>query len=127
MAVWGGQQGRTTMKRSAGSLLLATVLCFSSFAGQQTTPSSPHGDPQDVPKQKPGTDNPDVGKGMRPTPDTHSTKNKDDVPEQKPGTENPDVGKDKRSEKPDTSTNDPGKSKSKAKGKARSTSTSSSY
>jgi hypothetical protein len=115
------------MKRSASCLFLATLLCFSGFAAQQTSPSSPHGDPQDVPKQKPGTENPDVGKGERPTPDTHSTKNKDDVPEQKPGTENPDVGKDKRSEKPDTSTNGTGKSKTKTKGKARSTSTSSSY
>ncbi|MFL6450584.1 MAG: hypothetical protein ACJ746_23320 [Bryobacteraceae bacterium] len=115
------------MKRSAGLLLLAFVLSVSGFAGQQASPSSPHGDPQDVPKQKPGTDNPDVGKGERPTPDTHSTKNKDDVPEQKPGTENPDVAKDKRSDKPDTSTNATGKSKTKAKGKARTTSTSSSH
>jgi hypothetical protein len=115
------------MKRSAGRLLLAILFCSSGFAAQQTSPSSPHGDPQDVPKQRPGTENPDVGKGERPTPDTHSTKNKDDVPEQKPGTENPDVAKDKRSEKPDTSTGGTGKSKTKTKGKARSTSTSSSH
>jgi hypothetical protein len=113
------------MKRSASLLLWASLFCFSSFAGQQTSPSSPHGNPQDVPKQKPGTDNPDVGKGMRPTPDTHPPQNKEDVPEQKPGTDNPDVGKDRRGNKPDTSTNDSGKSKSKAKGKAQSTSTSS--
>ncbi len=112
------------MKRSASLFLWATLLCFAGYAGQQTTPSSPHGNPQDVPKQKPGTDNPDVGKGERPTPDTHSTKNNDDVPEQKPGTDNPDVAKDRRS-KPDTSTNDSGKTKSKAKGKTHSTSTSS--
>lgn len=62
---------------------------------------------------------------MRPTPDTHSTKDKEDVPEQKPGTDNPDLGKDHRTNKPDTSTNDSGKSKSKAKGKSQSTSTSS--
>jgi hypothetical protein len=105
-----------SMKQSARSLLFAAVFCLAGFAGQQTSPSSPHGNPQDVPKQKPGTDNPDVGKGERPTPDTRSIKNKDDVPEQKPGTENPDVGKDKRSNKPDTSTNNSNKSKSKAKG-----------
>jgi hypothetical protein len=90
---------------------------------QETSPSSPHGNPQDVPKQKPGTDNPDLGKGMHPTPDPHSTKNKDDVPEQKPGPNNPDLGKDKRSEKPDTSTNS-GKSKTKRKRQSGSTSTS---
>lgn len=112
------------MKRSASFLLLATLLCSSGFAMQQTSPSSPHGDPQDVPKQKPGTDNPDVGKGMHPTPDSNSTKNKDDVPEQKPQTDNPDVGKDKRSEKPDTSTNS---GKSKTKRKAQGTSKSTSY
>ncbi len=115
------------INRPASTLVLAILLSASGFAGQQTSPSSPHGNPQDVPKQKPGTDNPDVGKGERPTPDTHSTKNNDDVPEQKPGTDNPDVAKDKRSEKPDTSTNgNTGKSKSKAKGKSHSTSTSSS-
>jgi type IV secretory pathway VirB10-like protein len=112
------------MKRRASFLLLATLLCSSGFAMQETSPSSPHGNPQDVPKQKPGTDNPDLGKGMRPTPDPHSTKNKDDVPEQKPGPNNPDLGKDKRSEKPDTSTNS---EKSKAKRKRQGGSTSTSY
>jgi type IV secretory pathway VirB10-like protein len=112
------------MKKIA-SLFLWATLCLPGFAGQQTSPSSPHGNPQDVPKQKPGTDNPDVGKGMRPTPDNPPAKNKDDVPEQKPGTDNPDVAKDNRSNKPDTSTNGSSKSKSKAKKKTQSSSTSS--
>src|SRR5437868_3216079 len=56
---WSTKQG--TMKRSAGAFVLAILLCLSGFGAQQTSPSSPHGNSQDVPKQKPGTENPDVG------------------------------------------------------------------
>jgi type IV secretory pathway VirB10-like protein len=70
----------------------ATLICAPGYSQQ----SSPSQNEQDVPHQKPGTNNPDVSKERHPAPapnNKNDTQQEGDVPHQKPGTDNPDVGK----------------------------------
>lgn len=90
--------------KTTGSLFLTALFCLLPLHAQQTSPSTPTPNPQDVPQQQPpGTNNPDVMKQRRPAPDSsqgNSTdRNGSDVPQQQPGTNNPDVGKQRHDDK----------------------------
>ncbi len=82
------------MNRLAVAALSSTLLCIPSFSAvQQSTTQTSTQNSQDVPHQKPKTNNPDVGGQRQPTPKPHpSGQHKSDVPEQKPTTNNPDLG-----------------------------------
>lgn len=75
------------------AVLLGTPL-FAAVQSQSPDPSTSQNS-QDVPHQKPSTNNPDVGKQRQPatTPSTGDSQRQADVPSQKPGTNNPDVAK----------------------------------
>lgn len=91
---------------------------------QSPSPDSSTPNTQDVPRQEPGTDSPDLGKQRAPTPkqtpgqnnpaNKSPTENNPDVPHQEPGTDNPDLGK-QRQPSPGTSTATSSKSQKKHK------------
>ncbi len=92
--------------KTKSSLLLTALFCLLPLnAAQQTSPSGPTPNPQDVPQQQPpGTSNPDVMKQRRPAPDSSQSNSAadqhgQDVPQQEPGTNNPDVGKQRHNDK----------------------------
>lgn len=118
------------MKQFAGTFLLTLALCSPGFPAQQTSPTTPHGNAKDVPRQQPGTESPDVAKQRKdnpPAPGSSSSK-RDDVPQQQPGTDNPDIAKPRPSENSDSSsTAQTNKSKKKSKNKKSTSSASTSY
>ncbi len=81
------------MNRFAIAALSTTLLCLPSLdAGQQPSNETSTQKSQDVPQQKPKTNNPDVGVQRAPKPKPHeSEQHKNDVPAQKPTTNNPDL------------------------------------
>lgn len=86
------------MKRLTSILALGGFLCFSAGLAQETSPSQTNPTQnKDVPKQGPGTNNPDMAPGHSPAPGTKSQgsdrSGERDVPKQNPGTNNPDVAK----------------------------------
>ena len=106
------------------TLLCSVVVAAGCLFGQSSS-STPN--PQDVPKQQPGTNNPDVSKernGPSGKPGkSHSDTNSADVPVQQPGTNSPDVAKDHRDSTGNT--NASGKTTgSRTKAKRKSTATS---
>ncbi len=113
------------MQKLTIGVLAATLTCGSGvlLGRQQSPPSTPPHNSQDVPQQQPGTDNPDLQQQRKPVPGntspgtSNSTQTSPDVPQQQPGTNNPDVSK-QRQPTPGTSTStQPNKSKGKHKRK----------
>lgn len=102
----------SNMPRLASALLLVAFSGASVFAQQQNPAPAPQNG-QDVPTQKPGTNNPDIGKQRQPTPKSDGQTDPADVPHQnqQPGTNSPDVAKQrketpkKKSKRTDSSTN----------------------